>query len=626
MLLQRLTEYAGRCREKIAPSGYITMPVTWIIPLGPQGELQGNLIRATGGGRRQDRGLEHFVPHRLRTSSAVRPKLLADTGEYVLGVPKNDSEKKKARAAECHEAFLELVRECAKRTAEPSVEAARAFLEGLRGTGGVPQLPNDFGPSDIATFRVGETFPIDLPSVRHFWAEYFWKRVLAGEAGEESEDSEDDTRESPGASLNVSPTAEGEMACIVCGKPNRPVPRHPFQIKGLPGRRAGAAIVSANVSAFQSYGLQNSLVAPTCKDCAESYAKAANLLIEGEEGTSIDVGLSVYIFWTKEPVEFSLSTLLTAPDPAEVRKLIGSARTGKKPATLLDETPFYAAALTANRSRVVVRDWLETTVGAVKSNLIRWFRLQAVVGEWGETDPLPLPIRGYKSKSTNRWTEGLAECTVPKIKRTRDTKKVSPITPGILLRVALKGGPLPTSLLFDAVKRNRAEQSVTRPRAALIKMVLLSQTGWNLEDNMEQLDVTKCNPGYLCGRLMGVLEAVQRAALPGLNATITDRFFGTASSAPASVFPRLIRGAQAHLTRLRKEKRGTYEALQRRLEEVMAMLPAFPKVLTLQDQGLFSLGYYHQLAADRAARIAAKEAREHEQKDIADQEGGKENA
>jgi CRISPR-associated protein Csd1 len=143
---------------------------------------------------------------------------------------------------------------------------------------------------------------------------------------------------------------------------------------------------------------------------------------------------------------------------------------------------------------------------------------------------------------------------------------------------------------------------------------------------MERLDATKSNPGYLCGRLMAVLEAVQYAALPGLNATITDRFFGTASSAPASVFPRLIRGAQAHLARLRKEKRGTYEALQRRLEEIMAMLPAFPKVLTLEQQGLFSLGYYHQLAADRAARIAAKEAKERGQIENSDQEGGKENA
>ncbi|MBI4639495.1 MAG: type I-C CRISPR-associated protein Cas8c/Csd1 [Candidatus Tectomicrobia bacterium] len=108
------------------------------------------------------------------------------------------------------------------------------------------------------------------------------------------------------------------------------------------------------------------------------------------------------------------------------------------------------------------------------------------------------------------------------------------------------------------------------------------------------------------------LEAVQRAAIPGAKATITDRFFGTASSAPASVFGRLLRGVQAHLGKLRKEKRGTYEALEQKLEEVQAGLTAFPKTLTLEDQGIFSLGYYHQRAADRAGAIAYKQAQEDE--------------
>ena len=75
---------------------------------------------------------------------------------------------------------------------------------------------------------------------------------------------------------------------------------------------------------------------------------------------------------------------------------------------------------------------------------------------------------------------------------------------------------------------------------------------------MEHLDSSNDDPAYLCGRLFALLEAVQRAAIPGTNTTITDRFFGTASSAPASVFGRLLRGAQAHLNKLRKEKRGTY--------------------------------------------------------------------
>ena len=124
---------------------------------------------------------------------------------------------------------------------------------------------------------------------------------------------------------------------------------------------------------------------------------------------------------------------------------------------------------------------------------------------------------------------------------------------------------------------------------------------------MVQLDSENRHPGYLCGRLLAVLEAVQRAAIPGANTTITDRFFGAASTAPASVFGRLLRGAQAHLSKLRKERRGTYEALERKLEEVQAGLNAFPKILSLEQQGFFSLGYYHQRAADRAGAIAYRQ-------------------
>ncbi len=126
---------------------------------------------------------------------------------------------------------------------------------------------------------------------------------------------------------------------------------------------------------------------------------------------------------------------------------------------------------------------------------------------------------------------------------------------------------------------------------------------------MVQLNSDNPSAAYRCGRLLAVLEQVQRLALPGVKSTIVDRFFGTASSAPASVFGRLIRGAQPHLGKLQRDRPCAYVALQRRLEEVQGGIPAsgFPRVLTLEDQGVFALGYYHQRAFDRAqARDAAE--------------------
>ena len=129
---------------------------------------------------------------------------------------------------------------------------------------------------------------------------------------------------------------------------------------------------------------------------------------------------------------------------------------------------------------------------------------------------------------------------------------------------------------------------------------------------MDELEPANEDVAYRCGRLLAVIEEVQRTALGDVNSTVVDRFYGTASTAPISVFSRLIRGAQPHLAKLRRDRRGAYRALDARLQEVLKPVQSFPSVLDLEQQGLFALGYYHQRADDRrgarehaAARLAS---------------------
>lgn len=125
---------------------------------------------------------------------------------------------------------------------------------------------------------------------------------------------------------------------------------------------------------------------------------------------------------------------------------------------------------------------------------------------------------------------------------------------------------------------------------------------------MPKLDRENRTPAYLCGRLLAVLERIQKTAIRS-KATIVDRYFGAASSAPATVFGNLMRGAQHHLAKLRKEKEGAYYALDRELQEICSHISEFPRTLSLQEQATFSLGYYQQKAADnRAAAERAKNA------------------
>ena len=114
-------------------------------------------------------------------------------------------------------------------------------------------------------------------------------------------------------------------------------------------------------------------------------------------------------------------------------------------------------------------------------------------------------------------------------------------------------------------------------------------------------------PAYRLGRLFAVLERAQQEAAGGpgrLNATIKDRYFNTASSNPAAVFPLLIRLSQHHMS---KARYGDFR--DREIQEVLNGVEKFPVHLDLQRQGLFILGYYHQKQAFAVQRQAASEAK-----------------
>ena len=557
MLLQRLREYSERLA--LPPTLYNEAPVRYIIELDADGRLLNRQPTDTAdpSSPRTRRGQRRLVPQ-IQRASGIKSFLLADKADYSLGhVGENG---KPERVAACHAAFLDLLEICAVQTGEAAVGAVQHFLRSdpLAQLG----LDDTFSPGDTVTFRVDGAFPIDLPSVRAFWAA----------------ENDPAAKEAP------------VMQCLVCGERRPVLDRLQGKIKGVPGgQTSGTSIVSANADAFESYGLHASLIAPTCADCGERFTKAANDLLANER-TRIIMGGMAFIFWTRDGVAFDLRTFLSDPKPDDVKALFESVRKGGRVPDV-DDTKFYATALSGSGGRAVVRDWLDTTVGEVKDHLAGWFSLQRIVGPYGE-EPQPLGLYA------------LAAATV------RDAQKeLAPPTPRSLLRSALTGTPLPPVLLYQAVRRNRAEQGITRPRAALIKLVLLSNQTTDKEDSMVQLDQDNPRPAYRCGRLLAVLEQIQHQAIPSAGQTIVDRFFGTASSAPASVFGRLIRGAQPHLGKLQRDRRGAYVALQRRLEDVLAGLPAsgFPRVLTLEDQGVFALGYYHQRAFDRAqAREAAE--------------------
>jgi len=124
----------------------------------------------------------------------------------------------------------------------------------------------------------------------------------------------------------------------------------------------------------------------------------------------------------------------------------------------------------------------------------------------------------------------------------------------------------------------------------------------NQKEVSMSLDRETINIAYRMGRLFAVLEKAQKDAIPGANTTIKDRFYGSASATPSVVFPQLLRLAQHHLQKA--EYGGRTDKM---IEEIIQGIHKFPTHLSLDDQGMFAVGYYHQRQAFYAKSETKKE-------------------
>ncbi len=550
MFLEKLSEFA----EQIAlpPPMYQSTPIRYTIMLDAHGKFK-RIDEDTND--KNKRGSLFIAPH-CKRANAIKPKLLVDNVEYTLGLAREMSHPERVQAQ--HQAYVAQIRECAEETKELTVEAVARFLESSDIDYITKEKP-DLDPADNITFRVDGVYPFEQDTVKSYWAK---KAAASG--------------------------TEQVMQCLVCGEMRPPVERLPIVIKGIPGGQStGLTLISANAAAFESYGLNASLIAPTCEVCGERFGNALNELLRRED-THIVIPPLAYIFWVRDPVpNMDVPRLLQQATPGEVEKLFQSTWRGKAASTNLTATAFYAATLSASGARVVLRDWIETSVDTVQANLQRYFTLQQLQGGSGETRYFPLQF--------------LINATINPDTQEKPVAQVGQS----LLRVALHGGQIPQTLMYKTVRRIRTSRKIQPEQAALIKMVLLSQQDSLITDHERGHDMTTVNEdckdaAYLCGRLLAQLDYIQYKALGKVNATIVDRFYGTASTAPAVVFPRLLRGAQPHLATIRqkrnKQTTGYMDYLDRELTKLLEDLPSFPSILALDRQGMFALGFYHQKA------------------------------
>jgi CRISPR-associated protein Csd1 len=381
--------------------------------------------------------------------------------------------------------------------------------------------------------------------------------------------------------------------CLVTGKADTVARLHPA-IKGVWGAQSsGANIVSFNLQAFTSYNKEQGENAPVGEQAAFAYTTALNALLRKRSLDSgpvqcLQVGDASTVFWADKPhpVETSFASFFAEPpkdNPAQgteaVRALYEAVRKGGY--TPDDRTVrFFVLGLAPNASRISIRFWHVLPVAQLAPQIKQHFDDIAVIRPSYDSG-VPSLFRLLTSIAP----QGKAD-------------NIPPNLAGDTMRAILNGLPYPHTLLQAAIRRNRAEQSVTPNRAALIKASLnrLFRTIHREELSMA-LDTTRTEEGYRLGRLFAVLERLQGEAQGDINRTISESYFGAASSTPRAVFRTLIRLHQHHLHKLESERRGRGNYFRMLIREIVSGLDDYPPQLDLESQGLFSIGYYHQQQA-----------------------------
>jgi CRISPR-associated protein Csd1 len=574
--------YELYCRLRDDPNVEIDIPgmskakVSYELVISQDGELKG-----VNDLRRQEKNkfypVEMMVPQQNKRAMGDYPYLLCDKAEYLLGLIEeggdpNRTERRFEASKGLHEEALGNIPE-----ATPVLEFLRKWNpKQAENHPLLTELLEELKTGGTIVFRVsGES-------------EYMHKRPTIASA----------------AGSYMAQAAKTENAfCLVTGTYGPASSVH-NSVKGVKGAQpSGAALISFNCDAFTSYGKEQSINAPVSVDVARGYVAALNWLLSDRKH-KVQLGDATTVFWAEAPEAESLMHKLFGQDYEEDRQDAESVKARDHLNDILTRlsqgrsvseemlgfdpgTKTYVLGLSPNNSRLAVRFWHVDSFGEMIRKAARHYADMALVRQFESQEefiPLPRILREMAPLG--------------------DAGNLPSTMTGGLMRAILSGGPYPEGVYAAMIERIRANDGgkdargnglnpVNYVRVSVIKAVLTRKA--RIHKNKEEECLTMSlnqttDTAYRLGRLFALLEKAQQDANPGINSTIRDRYFGTASASPMAVFPLLLRLNQHHI------KKSDYGVgMDRRIQEVVGGIEAFPAHLNLEEQGKFMLGYYHQM-------------------------------
>lgn len=558
MILGALSRYYERAQNdpdlNLAPLGYEWKAIPFVLVIAADGTLR-RIEDTRDPSDKKSRGRMFLVPQPEKRTVGVSANLLWDTTEYVLGITRKDG--KPERVLEQHADFKRRVLEL------PSVDEGVVAVQSFYAQFDAQTLSENAAWGYFIEVNPNVAFQLEsdpagtLISARPAITEWLTAKSVPSEN-----------------------TKVG--FCLVRNESAALARLHPV-IKGVwGGQSSGGSIVSFNLAAFNSFGKEQGANAAISELAAFNYTTALNHLLRSGSNNRLQVGDASTVFWASEANALEPLFPLFFSDPPKdspdsgisaVRELLKAVDSGSYRAA---QAGFYVLGLAPNAARISVRFWVQTTVPEMAARIAQHFK------------DIAIDRPSYKSEALPLWKLLASTALLGK------SDNLAPALAGETMRAVLLGLPYPQALLAAALRRTRAELDVPYERAALIK-ACLTRIFRSTQSNQEiavSLEPDRPEAAYQIGRLFAALERVQSIAQPGINATIRERYYGAASSTPASVFPILLKLKNHHLAKF--ESPGMKVWAEKLLTEIVGRFRSFPRHLTLQDQGLFAIGYYHQ--------------------------------
>ncbi len=474
-------------------------------------------------------------------------------------------------------------------------------------------------PIDRISFLVDGKPAAADDAVRNWWTEYRAEHIKGEKKG------------------------SGMARCLITGEVTEPLDTVP-KVNGLQrvgGHSAGEALFCFDKSAFRSYGLKQSANAPVSeeafvvvKDALDDLLAGAPAMYRRDRSRSFNPFAPVFagmkfVHWYDSEIEPEYDVFLpvfggigrnddeddaddeppSETDTEEQRiaadrkaradadRLVASVRTGERVLPLVGE--YHILLVSGNNGRAMVRRYEHGSYETLANNLEMWNDDISLTNSIGTGTIRPTGLN-FRLMTLAKYQKNVRDSEQMK-------KELAGITPAIVSAIT-NGTPLPDAVASRSLKyiKSRLVSPDENDRFAHMPDGISCQwlKAWaNRKRRMRKeealimpyYDKNFPSAAYHCGALMAIYADIQRTVMPDVKSGIVDRYYTSASTTPALVLGRLEMIEKHHIAKI--EWGALARFFESSLNEVYSCLGEdLPKVLDLEEQTYFAIGYRQMCA------------------------------